>query len=49
MKLKVIAKLISWGNSQSDVAAMVESNFENALCYGYKTTSEIAEYIRTVA
>jgi hypothetical protein len=49
MKLKVIAKLIAWGNNPSEVTAMVESNFENALCYGYKTTAQIAEYIRTVA
>ena len=48
IKLKVIAKLIAWGNNPSEVTAMVESNFENALCYGYKTTAQIAEYIRTV-
>jgi hypothetical protein len=49
MKLKVIAKLIAWGNNPNEVPTMVESNFENALCYGYKTTVKIAEYIRTVA
>ncbi len=49
MKAKVIAKLIQWGNNHKEVSEIVESNFESAVSYGYKTPSKIADYIRTVA
>lgn len=49
METKVISKLIKWGNNEAEVMAMVKAQFKNAISYGYKTPTKIAEYIRTVA
>ena len=47
LKNKVIAKLIKWGNNESDVHKMVDTHFEYAF-EKHSTVNKIAECIRTI-
>lgn len=47
LKNKVIAKLIKWGNNETEVNNMVETHFEYAF-EKYSTVNKIAECIRTI-
>jgi len=47
MKIKVIAKLVKWGNNSQDVLTMVNEHFEYA-SNNYNTVASISNCIRTI-